>query len=221
MRTRILTFILSLLFIQIAAAQVEVLMTNSQKVDEKRYDKYNGSAYLWESPKKVKVYPINAEKIDFLSGNFNMYEGEFEIYDKEKFVTLPHRQYPKIEFFVDDELQLTFIASPKGIQGNYAIQHYADESIYILEERRRLLSTVTVQTPGQTQKIEKFKKSSDFFILKDGQLIGFEPSKKKLSKKFGHKKEIGKFVKSNKLKLKNPADLVQLIRYIDEQGWIK
>jgi len=221
MLNHLLSITFVLFFVHFASAQTEILMTNAKKLDENRYDKYSGSAFLWETAQNVTIYPLQGEPIEHPAGNFNLYEGEFEIYDKDQYIRLPHKEYPKVEFIDKEGAVLTFIASPPGIKGNYTIQLYADESLRIFEERSRKLSSVTVQTPGDTQKIEKFKKSSDFYILKNNRLISFDPSKKKLSKKFGHKKEINSHIKSNKLKLKKNKDLVNLLRFMDEQGWIK
>lgn len=201
--------------------QDDILFKNIKPYDTERYLNFNGSAYLFEEPTAVKVYAMDREPIEGIVGNYNMAEGELEIYKGNSYLELKKNQYPKVEFIDSDGnlIRLISVSHPK-LSFGYCIQHFADDSFMILEQRKRLKSSVKIQTPGKTESIDKFKKSKDFFILKNGQLIEFKTSKKKIIKKFGHKKEIKEYIKSNKLKLKKMEDVISLFQFIDNQGWL-
>ncbi len=70
------------------------------------------------------------------------------------------------------------------------------------------------QTSLEQDKPARLRTKDYYFIERNGTLIPIEIHKKTLVKSIpSHQKEVEKFIKSNKLKLKSEADLVKVITY--------
>ncbi len=218
----IFIYTLALLFVSnLGVTQNTDMMLNAKPYDEERYDNFKGEAYLWDEPVLVTLNSLNGEPIKGVSGNYNMAEGEFEVYKDKKFIVLNKLRFPIIEHTDSDGETTTLIsvAHPK-LNFGFCIQHHKEENFMILEKRKKLKSEVKVETPGQTQHLNRFKNSRDYYILKNGKLIKIKLSRKKITKEFGHTKEIKEYIKSNKLKVKKIEDAVILLKYMNEQGWL-
>jgi hypothetical protein len=197
------------------------MMLNAKPYDDERYESFKGTAYLWEEPVSVTLNSLNGEPIKGIIGNYNMAEGEFEVYRDKKFIVINKLRFPIIEHTDSDGQMTTLmsVAHPK-LSFGFCILHHREENFMILEKRKKMKSEVKVETPGQTQHLNRFKNSRDFYILKNGKLTKIKLSKKKITKEFGHKNEIKEYIKSNKLKVKNIEDAVILLKYLNKQGWI-
>jgi hypothetical protein len=218
----ILFYTIALLFVSnIGISQTSEMMLNERPFDAERYSDFTGTAYLWESPVSVKLSSVNQQPIEGIMGNYNMAEGEFEVYKDKNFIVLNKLEFPKIEY-VNLEGQITTLISvshPK-LSFGYCVLHHQEENFMILERRKKLKSTRKVETPGQTQHMNKLKNSRDYYILKNGKLIKIKLSRNKITKEFGHKKEIKEYIKLNDLKVKKIKDAVILLKYMNEKGWI-
>ena len=219
----ILFYSIALLFTSYAGvSQNYEMMLNARPYDVERYDDVTGSAYMWDEPVLVTLISLSQDPVKNVLGNYNMAEGEFEVYKDKEYIVLNKLEYPIIEYVNSDGEVTTLISIPNPeLNFGYCIQHHKEVNFLILETKRKRKSEVIIQTPGKTNKLNKFKKSSDYYIIKSGKLIKFKPSSKKIAKEFGHKKEIKKFIKSNDLKVKKVKDAVVLLKYMNEQGWIK
>ena len=215
-------YIITLLFISYSGtSQSSEMMLNARVFDADRYTSYRGAAYLWDEPVVVTLISVNQDPLVGILGNYNMAEGEFEVYQGKKYVVINKVEFPKIEY-TDDEGQITTlisIAHPKMSFG-YCIQYHQKENFMILESWKKKKSTRKVETPGKTEHFNNLTNSRDYFILKNGKLIIIKLSRKKITKEFGHKKEIKTYIKSNDLNVKKIKDAVILLKHMNEQGWI-
>ncbi len=219
----ILFYTITLLFISYSGtAQNPDMMLNAHPYDTERYAEFRGAAYLWDEPVLVTLISVNQDPMMNVLGNYNMAEGDFEVYKDKTFVVINKLEFPKI-IFTDPDGQVTTlisIAHPK-LNFGYCIQHHQEENFMILELWKKMKSTRKVETPGKTEHLNNLKNSRKYFILKNGKLISIKLGRKKITKEFGHKKEIKEFIKSNDLEVKKVKDAVVLLQYINEQGWIK
>ncbi len=221
-RFNVLFFLFCFLFSSAGFSQATIKMANAKPYDEDRYKDFKGEPYLWEQPKEVTIWGVNQDPIAGVMGNYNLVEGQFEIYQDDKFIIINKLEYPKIVSSEVDGESTTLLAvmHPK-LSFGYCIEHYNEDQFLVLEQRKRLKSSVVVETPGKTERMQKLKNSKKVYALKSGQLFEIKSKTKKIIKQFGHKKEIKDFVKANKLKLKNVKDLVTLLKYLNENEWVK
>lgn len=196
-------------------------MLNARPYNAERYSDFRGEAYLWDSPVRVSLSSVNQQPLEGVMGNYNLVEGEFEVYKDKKFVVINRFEYPKIEY-ADPEGQITTlisIAHPK-LSFGYCILHHQEQYFMILELWKKMKLSRKIETPGKTEHLNNLNNSRDYYILKNGNLIKIKLSRKKITKEFGHKKEIKAYIKSNDLKVKEIKDAVILLRHMNEQGWL-
>lgn len=202
-------------------AQHQIKMVNSIVYDADKYKDYKGSPYLWEENKEVIIIDKDAKDYNSVKGNYNGLEGEFEVYKDNVFIRLPHATYVSIEVVNDADISYTLFSNvhPKLVN-KYCIQH-ADEANYrVFESFIPKESVVKLQTPGKATEFNKIIARSQYYILSGRNLIQFKLNKGKLIKQFGHKKEIKAFLKKNKIKIKKIEDVLPLLKFLDENGWL-
>ncbi len=216
----VLLFIFLSFTITYTSGQKKILLNNPQKINPRKYEGIKGSAYLWDKNKEVTIYSFESDKIEHITGNYNLVDKVFEAYQDNKYIILPFQHYPILEYSEDGKKKKLFANIHPKLNNSYSLQHYQSENFRVFENKRKKKKTLTFHAPGKDKKIHKFITYSDYFILYQGSLISIPLQIKKIIKKFGHKKEIKKFIKENKLKIKKIADMIILLEYIDKQGWM-
>ena len=197
-------------------------MVNSQTFDPDKYAEYKGSPYLWKENKEVIIYDRNAVDYNSVMGNYNGLDHEFEVYENNQFIRLPHETYISIEVINDPKVKYTLYSNVHSkLKNKYSILHGRGDNYRVYESFDPQTSEVVIETPGKTTRVNKIKAKSYYYIAYGADLIQFEPKKKKLVKQFGHKKAINKFLKENKIKIKNVADVIPLFDFLDANGWLK
>lgn len=87
----------------------------------------------------------------------------------------------------------------------YSIYKYIEKE-FIAEQK--------AQTSYQKDKPAELKSTSEYFIEKNGTLIPFKLSRKKLIKALPeNQKTLEKYIKKNKLDIKDEADLIKALKY--------
>lgn len=201
--------------------QGKIKMINASTYKSDQYDDAKGSPYLWKENKEVVIFDTNGTEYYSVSGNYNALDQEFEVYKGSDFIRLPHDTYVCIKVKTDkgEEYSLFSNVHPK-LKNKYCILRGQNDKFKIYENVNAKMSVVTMETPGKATVVKKIKTSSKYYIVYGSDLISFKKSKKKLAKKFGHKKEIKKFIKENDLDVKNFQDLIVLFTYLDENDWL-
>lgn len=202
-------------------AQTGIKMMNAVDYDSKKYDDYRGSPYLWEENKKVVIFDKHGREHTVIKGNYNVLENEFEVYQKGKFIQLPHATYPIIKIVEDPNITYSLRSNvhPK-LRNKYCILHAKTNNYFVYESRTAKQKSVKVETPGVPTYFNKINPRSEYYIVFGSKLISFKISKKKLIKQFGHKKEINSFLKENKIKIKKIEDVLRLFDFLDSKGWL-
>jgi len=219
-----LQFLLIFLFIgcNSAEGQNDILMVNAITYNAKKYKEYHGSPYLWKENKKVTIYDINAKEYSGVFGNYNVLENEFEVYRDDSYILLPHSRYICIKVIDDPDISYSLYSNvhPK-LKNKYCIRHAQTANYSVYESRTAKQRVVEVQTPGVPTKFNKINSRSYYYLIIGNKLIPFKISKKKIIKKFGHKKEINAFIKDQKIKIKEMEDVVLLFGFLDSKGWLE
>ena len=202
-------------------AQHDIKMVNSSLFNPDKYNDYKGSPYLWKESKEIIVYDNTATDYNSVMGNYNGVEHEFEVYEGNQYIKLPHETYIKLDVVNDDEVSYSLFSNvhPK-LKNKYCILHHRSPNFWVYESFNPKVSLVKIETPGKATEINKISKRSQYYVKYGRKLIEFQPKKKKLIKQFGHKKEINKFLKDNKIKIKKVKDVIPLLEYLDENGWL-
>ncbi|MEM9547277.1 MAG: hypothetical protein AAGA77_14955 [Bacteroidota bacterium] len=196
-------------------------MLNSIVYDADKYKDYKGTPYLWEENKEVIIFDRNAKEYNSVIGNYNGLDGEFEVYKNDRFIRLPPYLYIKIQVINDPAVNYTLYSNihPK-LKNKYCIQHAQSSNYRVFESFIAKESNTTIQKPGKPAEIKKIIPKSNYFILAGRALIQFKLNRKKLIKKFGHKKEIKRFLKENKIKINTIEDVLPLLEFLDSNGWL-
>lgn len=202
-------------------AQKSLIILDAKKVEKDKYRDIKGNPTIFKDMVSMTVFPVGEKKIDGVRGNYNIYEKLVEVSYSDSYVFLPQKQYPKVILYPEkkDSITLIYSVHPK-FSNEYVIVHYEGEDFWIIEQKRVIKKQLTLNPPGGTVYIKKFNHKSNLYLLIDGELSSFELKDKNIYSKFGHKKELKAFLKTNKIKLKKPADTIPLFAFMYEKGWI-
>lgn len=201
-------------------AQTSVLSTNSQPIDEDRYDEVKGSPYLFKKPVKADIITIKDEIIEDVLLNYNGFDHDIEVYKNGRVTFLDERQYPKIiikkhglKNNVDGDLILVPTPQNSAAKGMYLQQIYSSPTVTLYKKFRIAKKENKINTPGETVVQQRFSKYTDYFIEQTEELIQVKKKLDDLIKVLGHEQELKAFAKKNKNKLKSDQDLKELLEY--------
>ncbi len=218
MKTFSILFFLILVFSN-SFAQTKSIFTNAKKIDDTRYAEYKGSPYLFDDWVIGDIYDGEKKAFEQMELNFNGYSNNVEVKKEDKFVELDTKWYTKIEVQSKDGL-LTF---RRGLhtffKDKFVETVYTGKDFYLVKKFRTGLTEKEINDVGKTIKIKRFEKNIDYYFIKNGKLNQVKMKKKSLLSYLGHKKEIGAFLKENKLKLTRQADLKKVLAFYEEQGF--
>ncbi len=202
-------------------AQHDIKMINATIFDSEEYKDYKGTPYLWKENKEVIIIDNKGTDYNSVMGNYHGIDQEFEVYEDNTFIRLPHSQYISIKVINDPEVSYSLFSNVHSkLKNKYCILHEQKPNYRIFESFIPKVSVVKLETPGKATEFNKIKARSKYYIVSGSHLIPFKIKKKHLIKQFGHKKEINKFLKENKIKIKKIEDVLVLFEYLDSNGWL-
>ena len=202
-------------------AQHDIKMVNTIIYEPDKYRDYKGSPYLWKENKEIVIIDKDGRNYNSVTGNYNGLESEFEVYEDFRFIRLPHSDYISLRVVNDPEINYTLYGNiHPELKNKYCIQHANETNYRVFESFIPKVSRVKLETPGKATEFNKIVPRSKYYILSGQHLIQFKLNKKKIIQQFGHKKEINKFLKANKIKLKKIEDALPLIEFIDSNDWL-
>lgn len=215
------TYILLVLLLVngIASAQSgfnKVQTTNRNVLNAKESrDGIVGDPYLYKDFKKAFV--------KFNSGNST--PGYYEIkYDQLDDVILVKGKGtdeelsfsdPVVEFQFDDGKKLFrngFSPVDKANEKSYFEVIYDGKTKYL---KRNTKVIIEAKEYNSATTIKKIEKDEAFYIAKDNKLVTIKANEKSLIKTLGKDIELSKYIKDNKLNLKEDADMGKLLAYYD------
>lgn len=220
----LLMFVASLL----NAQSENLIFVNGLDVNENRYPDIKGSPYLFEEEwQQADLLTKEMNRVVKVPTRYNIYTGEFEVRQDDKFIRLASERFMRIEFEVDEKGQkaenpddrLIFQASfhPR-FRDRFVNVIYNGKTMVVFRDYRALLSEKEVQNVGQTVEFKRFIPKVDYYILQNGELKVLRVNKNTLIKQLGHKKELESFIKEQKLDLEAGSDLKKLFTFAETLG---
>jgi len=212
------TIILTLLgHLSLAQKQIKTF-TNSQEIDEKRYEGIKGSPFLFEDWKNANLVDKKDSIYDDVKLNFNGYESNFEVLNGDKFISLDDTEFKSLSIQTEEgeyvfEKNLHKIFKNKlllVVNKGATITCFMDYSVGLTE------NTINGNM-GATTIIKRFKYDPKHYFIINGELQSMRLTKNKLISILGNKKAINSFIKINKLKLTEPLDVAKILKYYEAE----
>ena len=196
---------------------VNYLYEVSRKVDPDRYSEVRGTPYRYKEFGPVVIYDITLNKYELDSANLNGFTSQFEFYVDGILRELLPGNFIRAE--VPDRDGMTHKYA-HGINAKFP-DRYAE----IVYKGDNIIATMVyevkndekvVQDVGKTLRLRRFNAKSLHLAMVDGDLVPITLSAKKLAADLGFKKEIAAYIKEEKLKPGQRADLLKIYARADE-----
>lgn len=215
-----------LLFIHWAGAQSgDLIFVNGLDVEVNRYPDVKESPYLfkdaWHTADLLKK---DMNRVPDVQTRYNMYTGEFEVRNEQKFIRLAGDQFMRIEFEVNEKGE-ALAAGEEGLifqaafhprfQDRFVNVIYTGPTMVIFRDFRANISEKKIQNVGETVAFKRFFSKVDYYIMQGGELKVLRNSKKAIIKLLGHKKELEAFIKENKTDFNSGSDLGKLFTFAE------
>jgi hypothetical protein len=213
MKTLSITFLLTFLISISSNAQIYIQDVDGKPLSERNATDIVGSPFLNNEFIDGKVTLTNGNKYENIPLKYSAFKDEL-YFKNPKDGSLLSFVVPVKDF---ELLGLTYIC------GLPAIDDFTDKSFYALiaDGKMKLLiknyKIILENKPFDSATIEKkFEDIKMYYVLKDGKMIRFKPSKKDLLMIFADKNsEIDNYLKKEKIDFKNNADLAKVFEYYD------
>lgn len=202
---------------KLSMAEQNYLIEVSQKVDPDRYSEVRGTPYRYDEFGPVTLYDITLNKYELDSANLNGFTSQFEYYtDGILRELLPSN-------FIRAEVPNREGGAHKYARGinakfrdNYAEIVYKGDNVVATMIYNVINDEKIVENVGQTLKLRRFSAKSLHFAMVNGEFTTLTLSAKKIAADLGLKKELGAFIKREKLKPSDREDLVRIYEKADE-----
>ena len=208
--------VLSILFCtQLTAQRQETILLNTQEIDENRYEGVRGYPFIWKEWQSGVVIDDQGGRTEVEEINYNAHTKTFEVKKGGRF----------IELVTDGQKQIviTSLEEPhtfqKDIHPDLPLEFnqllYNGSTLQLVKSTEKKISTKVFQNVGKEVTVEQFVKRETFYLVENDQLRRLKVSKKALLKELEQSKKLESFIKKNKLKFKQDADLVKLITHYE------
>ena len=217
---KILSLLMGILIIgqQSHAQRTDVLLTNSQAIEENLYEGVTGSPFYFENWQKGKIYPKSTkDPIQEVLLNYNGYTRSFEIKKGNQYIALDEKWYGKVEI-EKESLSLIFETGllPKR-KNKFVKLVYQGNTFYVVQDFQVSLSTREQQQYAKINKIETFNPRHTYYLVQNGKSKLIKLKKKSILNLFPNQKaNLESYTKKNHLKLNSEQDLVKVLAYYDE-----
>ena len=221
----ILLAICAFISIQGFSQTSKMVLSNAKVLPEDRYKEYSGSPFYFDDWVKGDVYNQNGDVFENMVINYNIYENVFEVLDGKKYVLLDPYFYWCVKVDKEDndpKLMKDMMDSTLFIRGLMADNErkfvnvmYNGVQIKLLRDMYVAESVKTFQNVGQTVTNKRFNRKDSYFLVIDGEYKEVKLKKGDFLKKLGPKKELEKWLKENKNKLKKDEDYIALLEYYE------
>ena len=215
---RPLTSLLLLLFtcFLTQAQEREVLLTNSQKIIEDRYEGIKGSPYAFKEWHPATIINTEAKAIEVTAINYNALTQDIEVKKASQFIALAPAWYVRIIIHVSDTEDIIFQrAFLTSLQNNFMQLVYEGDQVQLYKKIEKDISTKTFNDVGKTREVKRFVGQIRYYLVENEEVMNFKLNKKDFLKKIGNRKAVEGFLKKNKLKLNKEGDLIELMKFYD------
>ncbi len=185
----------------------------SKKVDAE------GSPYVDENFRPLKIDKYGNK---IYTGRYNAYHDEMEVKLSDgKIVALDNSSDLEVTFTSDNKVYKTYSYTTENDYTKRGFLVVIEETETFSLMKREFVKYYEGQIGAshyQSDKPATFRRESDTYYAKMGDKIMFIPLKKKsfISAFPDHSSEIKKYIKDEKIKLKNEEDLIKILKYISE-----
>lgn len=203
MKFRLLILLLTLA--QVASSQIQE--AKKKTIDANRYGEIRGNPYYWKSPVDAILTMSSDEEITNVSININLYERRVEIYDGKQYTELQYRDFKSIEVPEKNIYAIPF--------SQLLIFNVYDGDKYDLTNTPLMEVEVREHNPPSGPMIKKtFVRKDDYKLFNSEETLAISTGKKSIGKVLGS--DAVKLAKKKKNKLKSEADLVALLKLLEE-----
>lgn len=179
-----------------------------------KYDEIVGSPYFDANFAPAKV----AENYEKTSVRYNSYTDEVEFQKDGKPLTLPKdAKFSRIEIASPKKATLALLETKDDLSGYFFELVNGKNSLY-KKIKTKFIDMVPAQNSYATDRPASFKTLEPIYYIKTEKgFIKKAKNLKDLTEQFPDKKEaIEGFVKSNKIKFNNEADLIKLVTFLNQ-----
>lgn len=208
--------IICLFFTATVSAQFEPMYNSNNEVfTENRYSKVKGSPYLFDDWSKGTIYAADGEVQPHNQINFNGQNGKVEVKEGgDKIIALNAKLYNKIEIEVDGQKHV-FANRLRGEKDlTYYEVIYGGKDLYFLKKFESDIKEDDVANYGVSKSQNRFVPETRHYILRNGQME-FTPRSKGKILKFFNSSKLKKYVKKEKLNLRDDTDLRKALAYFE------
>ena len=218
MKIIFLTLISLLLLVNLVLAQKQVkFFTNSQEIDENRYEGVKGSPYLFKNWMTAVLVDDNDSVYNDVKLNFNGYEGDFEVLNNEKFIALDEQYYKNVKVKTDQgEVLFQKELHPKNYDIFYQVVYKSERVTCFIDYSVGIIENKINGNMGTTTIFKKFKADPMHHIIINGSLQSARLTKSKLSKILGRNKTLNSYIKKNNLKFSSAFDLSKIMKFFED-----
>lgn len=218
-------FLFLLLALNLSGQSEDLIFVNGLNVNDNRYPDVKESPYLYgDDWYSANLLTKEMKRVPDVQTRYNLYTGEFEVRQGDKFIRLASDRFMRIEFEVDEkgekvekgEERLIFQASfhPR-FKDRFINVIYSGPAMVLFRDFRAIISTKTIQNVGDTVEFKRFHSKVDYYLMQNGELKTINTKKKSLIKILGHKKDLESFIKEHKLDLDYGPDLNKLFTFAE------
>lgn len=203
------------------------MVVGQQAIDDSRYEGKEKNPYLFQEFATAKATNTKkGETVEYLI-NYNGHSKEFEFIHKDVKSAMDARYYDVIEVtdYTPSEhypakFASTNIKFMKGLNPNkpksFSLVVYEDENLVLFKNFVATINKKEFNDPARgVVNIETFAPRFNYYIQVAGETKSIGLNKKKVLSALNNSK-VDSYVKKNKIKLKNEAELVELISYYAE-----
>lgn len=201
----------------------DVLMVNSQSIDEERYPDIEGSPYLYDEWQAGTVYAA-AEGEKPLEGyllNYNGYTKSFEIRKGDRFITLNEKFHNRIVLDLEENGEKKMVefktTGHPTIKNRFQKVVYEGADFHVLQDFMITISNREITTYAKKETKQSFAKKPIYYLVKNGKSKLFRLKKKDILGLFDkHASNLKSIAKKQKMKLNSEADLVRFIGFYED-----
>lgn len=207
-------------------AQKSIVMGQTA-IDDSRYEGKEKNPYLFQEFATAKATNLkNGKTVEYLI-NYNGHSKEFEFIHKDVKSEMDAGYYDVIEvtdYIPSEHYPAKFASSTikfmKGLNPkkpkSFSLVVYEDENIVLFKDFVATINKKEFNDPARgVVNIETFSPRFNYYLQVGDETKSVGMNKKKVLSALDHSK-VESYVKKNKIKLKNEAELVQLISYYAE-----
>ena len=201
----------------------DLIIKSKEPLNPDRYKDFRGNAYLFDDWAKANLYSNDGYVFEDVIANYNALENEVEIKFDDKIQTLDKRHYSRIEVLneknpenihseVGDKTILQRGIHPDQFLG-YFVLLYNSPTVTLLKSKEVRKEVRTINDYGKNIDINFLVETLKYYLIVDGSSNLVRLKKSSLIDQLENQSELEKYVKKNKLKIKNEETAIQLLEY--------